>query len=190
MKFNAIKITGIITAVILLVGLGVFLGRFLGGSPQGPISANQQSNDSFLSRITPPSKPIPNPVIDNALTSLRRMSSATEVGINFREYSKRLIDLKFEVEEDIAKLPDSELKQQIQLCLQAYIDAATVWRESSGYDFIPTKFEPVKTLQKQYAIPNGKRNSIDVVLKDQALSKIWAAARKNLERSTELQIKQ
>jgi hypothetical protein len=191
MKFKIWKISAIIVAGVLLVGLGAFLERFFGRSSQNSLSPAQQSNVSLLSRIMPPSKPIPNPVIEKTLTSLRRMASAAEVGINSQEYGKRVIDLKFEVEEGIAKLPDSELKQEIKLCLQAYIDAATVWgfRGITDDGFVFTDYEPIKTLQEKYAIPKKKIHSINGVYLSVALNKIWEVARKHLERSTELQIK-
>lgn len=186
-RFKLLKISAIVVGGALLFGLGVLFGK-MNGSSQGTASPNQQSNVSLLSRITHPFKPTPNPAIDNALKSLRRMASAIDVGLNSQEYGKRIIDLKFEVEEGIAKLPDNDLKQEIKLCLQAYIDAATAWNEDFRYDFLLTDYEPGKTLQKKYAIPHSGKDS-KTIDKNTTIAVIWKAARKHLERSTELQNK-
>jgi hypothetical protein len=186
-RFKLLKISAIVLGGALLFGLGVLFGK-MNGSSQGLASPNQQSNVSLLSRITHPFKSIPNPAIDNALKSLRKMASAIDVGLNFQEYGKRILDLKFEVEEEIAKLPDSELKQEIKLCLQAYIDAATAWNETLRYDFLLTKYEPGKTLQQKYAIPPMDKSN-ETIDKNTTIQVIWKTARKHLDRSTELQNK-
>jgi hypothetical protein len=190
MNLNIWKIGTIVIAGLLLVGTGVFLAKFLRNGQQNSQSASQQSNSntSILSGIIPSSKPTPHPAAQNSLKLLRKMASATEVGINFQEYGKRVIDLKADVDEELAQLPESELKQEIKLAAEAYVDAGTAWNEMLRYDFMLTSFEPARSFQKKYSIPGEKTDSRGGLRLDKnvVLSTIWGAARKHIDRATQL----
>lgn len=127
------------------------------------------------------------PAAQNALRTLRRMTSATEVGINFQEYSTRLIDLKADVDEELSQLSVNDLKQEIKLALEAYVDAGTAWNKMLRYEIMLTEFEPAKTLQEKYSIPAEPSSSGgSVVYRSVALSTIWGAAKKHIENATQL----
>jgi hypothetical protein len=129
------------------------------------------------------------------------MASATEVGINFQEYGKRLIDLKADVDEDVAQLPEGELKQEIKLAVEAFVDANTAWNKMIDNNFLHTAFEPGKTLQKKYSmkgipspdlgfkLPPGVTDPTGslVIPKNVALNTMWGEARKHIDRATQLQ---
>lgn len=62
-----------------------------------------------------------------ALRALETLAAATEVGINYREYGKRLIDVKVAVEDILHGLPAGELKTEIAAALKEFQDAKQVW---------------------------------------------------------------
>lgn len=133
---------------------------------------------------TPTPKPTPHPASLDALKSLRKMSGAVEIGINFQEYSSRMIDLKSEVDESLAQLPKGELKKEITLALQAYVDAKTIWNDAASSDYVFTMLEPAKTLQHKYRIPEASKGQM--TYKKVALSTIWAAADRHIGRASKL----
>jgi hypothetical protein len=114
------------------------------------------------------------------------MKSATDVGINYQQYSSRIIDLKGDVDEAIAQLSDRELKTELTLAMEAYQDALTLWSHlvQSGLDVVPISTiggtqaeEPAYSLQKKYSISEITKYDIFVVMTREAIfSTIWAAA--------------
>jgi len=184
MKFNLWKIGTIVIAGILLVGIGVFLAKFMGNGQQSSQTPSQQSNSSLLSDIIPWSKPTPNPAASDALKELRKMSGAVEMGLNLQEYTKRMIDMKAEVDEKLSQVPDGELKQEIKVAQQAYIDAKTLWNASATYDNVYTSGEN-GAIFKKYGIP-AEGATLPSAPKKVALSLVWAAADKHIEKATNL----
>jgi len=119
-----------------------------------------------------------------AVQALKKMSGATEIGLNIMEYNKRLIDLKGDVDEAVEQLPEGELKREIGAAMEAYVDAMEIWREDFlEYDFALTQFEPARTLQKKYGIPQRDAESIG---KNTTLSVIWSAASRHVDRASAL----
>ncbi len=142
----------------------------------------------IITRPTATPLPTPHPAAQNAIKSLRRIATATEVGVNFRDYGTRIIDLKTDVDEDLAQLPESQLKQEITFALDAYVDANTAWNASLQNDCMLTIFEPATRLHKKYKF-RGEETEVGglLVRKDVALHTIWEVARKHLEKATEMQ---
>ncbi len=101
-----------------------------------------------------------NEAIEGALKSLRKLAAATEVGINFQEYGRRVIDVKTEVEEFLPKISESYLKNEIQLAMKDYVDAANYWNDH------------IKNNMSKYS-------SVDLLL-----SLYWKGARKHIENAT------
>ncbi len=91
-------------------------------------NSNQQTNATNTATPipTPTPTPTPNQAAVEAIRLLRRMSSATEMGITFRDYSSRMIDLNADVQELLAQLPEGELKNEIRLSLEAFVDANAI----------------------------------------------------------------
>jgi hypothetical protein len=123
-----------------------------------------------------------------AVQALKKMSGATEIGLNIMEYNKRLIDLKGDVDEAVEQLPEGELKREISDAMDAYVDAMEVWRkEFVEFDFALTEFEPARTLQKKYAIPQEQSSSSGMLIrKNVTLSIIWSAASQHVDRASSL----
>ncbi len=129
-------------------------------------------------------KPTPHPAAVAALKSLRKMAGAAQMGINFQEYSSRIIDVKADVDESVAQLPNGEIKKEINQALQAYIDAKTIWNDSATTELVLTQSEPGKSLQRKYKIPETTKGL--VAEKTVALSTIWSVASKHIERASKV----
>ncbi|HEY0658049.1 MAG TPA: hypothetical protein VGD05_06230 [Pyrinomonadaceae bacterium] len=120
--------------------------------------------------------------IEEALKSLRKLAAATDVGVNFQDYGRRVIDVKAEVEEFLTNIPDGDSKTEIGLAMQAYADAGTAWNfavQNRGYLFID--FEPAITLRPKYNLPTTRLGSLTLISNEVALSTIWATARKHID---------
>ena len=92
-----------------------------------------------------------------------------------------MIDLKAEVDESLAELPESEGKREISLALQAYVDAKIIWNEASG-DYVFTMFEPAKSLRNKYRIPEETKGQM--TYKRVALSTIWTSANRHIQNAS------
>ena len=125
----------------------------------------------------------PNPAASDALKELRKMSGAVEMGLNIQEYTKRMIDMKAEVDEKLSQVPDGELKQEIKAAQQAYIDAKTLWNSAATYDNVYATGEGNKALFTKYNIPI---NTMERAEKRVALGLVWAVADKHIEKATNL----
>jgi hypothetical protein len=121
---------------------------------------------------------------NDALKALRKMASATEVGISYQEYGTRIIDAKAEVDEAIRQLPDGEVREHISLAMEAYADAARAWGQMLRYDFLIVMREP--TLPEKYSIPVDKSTSIPAMSKNDVLTTIWRAAKTHITEASSL----
>lgn len=154
--------------------------------------------------LTPTPDPLPmtmqtREALAEAVQALRRLGAATEAGLNFQEYGRRLVDAKTEIEDDTAKL-SPELKGQIQAIFQAYMDARDFWywkivragyRKCDGNDCLYTKedtflqglisrYPALRSMITQEArggifLPEGTLNH------GVGLSLLWAHARKQVD---------
>lgn len=97
-----------------------------------------------------------------ALKPLRKLKAATEVGVSYIEYQKRLIDTKAEVEDQLRSVPTGPLKERIAGALEAFEEGSTVWREVIHYKYksILKKSDTYKIVTK-YNLPwkDGRKYS-------------------------------
>jgi hypothetical protein len=70
------------------------------------------------------------------------------------------------------------------LALQAYVDGKTLWNDSATSDIVVTMLEPGLSLQRKYKIPEFNKGTM--AYKNVALSTIWAAANRHIDRATKL----
>lgn len=158
------------------------------------ISLEDVSSVTFISEASPEKVTTTKPVVrlspqakaaaNEALKALRKMASATEVGISYQEYGTRIIDAKADVDEAIRQLPDSALKEHISLAMEAYADAARAWSQMLRYDFLIVMREP--TLPEKYSIPVDKTTSIPAMTKNDVLTTIWRAAKTHIAQASSL----
>jgi hypothetical protein len=123
------------------------------------------------------------PAVNEAIKALRKIEAATQVGVNFPQYNQLLIEAKAQVNEASAKLTDGELKRELNLAMEAYVDAGQVWNNKIQQRLFLPNIEPGKTIIPKYSL----KTQINFLGQpeanmDAALQTIWAAAKTHLDR--------
>jgi hypothetical protein len=123
---------------------------------------------------------------NRALRALRKLAGATQIGINFQEYGSRLIDAKNEVDEATSHMSTSNIKTELTLAMEAYVDAGQAWNQMLRYEFMLPNAEPGLTLIKKYSLEPrelvpGNRSTL-ALPRNYVLSALWEAARAHIER--------
>lgn len=131
--------------------------------------------------------------IDGALRALRKLAGATEVGVNYQQYSALVIDAKAAVDEALATASDEALKTELKSSMDAYVDAGRVWDDMVS---IPSSRgrvvlmvgegpnEPIWSIHKKYAAPVPA--GTNVISGEELRDTVWAAARKHLDNASAL----
>lgn len=99
-----------------------------------------------------------------AVKSLKSLATATEVGINNRDYSNRLIEVKTVIDEQLPLIPEGDLKKAISDAFKAYQSASEIWDLSL----------------KLRSTEDTRR------LREETLTTAWGIARKRLEQAEAL----
>lgn len=149
--------------------------------------------------------------VEDSISALNKLEAATDIGISKSEYSRMLIDAIPVVTKANESLPDGDLKQEIKITMDAYLDAKELWDilkdDSSFYvmcsDSPPQKevSESVKMIIELSCDPKGKilRDKYNLTVRDpktkeikadksgeifkkEAISIIWETAKKHLDR--------
>jgi hypothetical protein len=125
------------------------------------------------------------------IKALRKLNSATSVGVNFSEYGRRLIDAKEVLDENLPRIPEGKLKDEINGAAQEYQLAASVWQtindemlhDRSNSGFLDIAKEPGASLVKLYKlkIEHLQYSQRDIILKSDILSAIWVSANSHTE---------
>lgn len=128
------------------------------------------------------------PVVNDAYKALMKIDAATQVGVNFQQYSQLLIDAKAKVNEAVGKFPDGELKAEFNSTMEAYYDAGQIWSNKIQGMMILMDYEPGKTLIPKYSVRTKKESGGQRLETnpDEAMQIIWKAAKKHLDRVTSL----
>jgi hypothetical protein len=133
-----------------------------------------------------------------AIKSLRKLTSAVEIGVNFRDYSSRLIDVKSEVDDALLKVDEGPLKQEIAEAMAAYGDAGRAWNRiiqtgSRSETLFPDSDPIAAALQIAYNVPTqviGDKGPYPAPFRimsgGDTLRLIWAAAQSHVEKSESL----
>lgn len=134
-----------------------------------------------------------------AVRQLNKLSSATEVGISYRDYGTRIVDVSGEFKEAARKLPDSDLQKALNAALADHVRAREVWSAliQASYGEV---FEKVMcpSLASDYPglVCRAETNyrgsgrtqiaSISDSSKAQILNHIWSVARDRAKKAEEL----
>jgi hypothetical protein len=114
---------------------------------------------------------------EEAIKGLRTLASAAEVGVNYVEYGRIVIEAKAEVDGALTKIHDENLRTAITKAMDEYAYASQVWgyfiRNRGG---IPTKSDLGRHLITKYTIPI-KISVFTSIQRDAALPYIWRLAR-------------
>jgi len=68
------------------------------------------------------------PALQSALDELTRLSSFTETGLNYNEYSDRLLTAKGNIDVALQRTSDQPAKERINLAVSCYVEARTEWK--------------------------------------------------------------
>lgn len=74
--------------------------------------------------------------IADVLKTLRKLDSATSIGINIRDYSVLVRDSSADIQEDLRQVPDGDFKDKATEATQANIDANTLWARSFSDEYV------------------------------------------------------
>jgi hypothetical protein len=128
--------------------------------------------------------------VEAGVKSLRKLGVLTQVKPAFQDYQTRLVDVKIDVEDALAKLPEGSLKTEIKLALEAFTDAENIWDQQGEIEVImPAKDELAAKLMQKYSIPPIEPNTDPTKLRldrDMMLMKMWAAAKGHLDKLSSL----
>lgn len=113
----------------------------------------------------------------SALKALRKIASATEVGVSYVNYSPLVAEVKAEVEDALSHMKDGNVKTSIQAALNEYTYAAYVWQATWRDDFISGPLKDVAI--KKYGVQ--KKGLLKVVWRTDFLNAIWREARNQFE---------
>jgi|ERR1044072_1559276 hypothetical protein len=126
---------------------------------------------------------------NNALKALRKVEAATQVGVNFQQYGQLVIDAKAQVNEASSKLPDGELKKELNSAVEAYSDANQVWNEKiGGRVTMSPDTSPGKILIPKYSLKTETYSGglFPHANLDDAMQAMWGEAKKHLDKAASL----
>lgn len=122
-----------------------------------------------------------------ALRALRRLTAAEAVAPDYDEYGRLLLGVKGEVDNYLADMGSGEVRDEIELALQACTDLRLAWGTARGFLAVPAAlYEPQRTLIARYGIPINTGGDIPLMDVRGAVSLIFKAAREHIDRASEL----
>jgi hypothetical protein len=121
------------------------------------------------------------------LRALRRLAAAEAVAPDYDEYGRLLLAVKGEVEDHLSELSPGEIRDEIELALEAYTDLRVAWSTTRGFLAMPAAlYEPQRTLIAEYGIPVDTRGDVALMDFKGAIFAIFKAARKDIDRASAL----
>lgn len=149
--------------------------RFLKPPPQPPASRRR----ALTPRETAAAR--------GALKSLRRLAAAESVTPEYDEYTKLLLEVKGEVDDYLSDIGPGEVRDEINLALEAYTDLRAAWNATRGFMAVPAAlYQPQRTLIAKYGIPIVVRGEVPMMDSAGAISTIFKAAREHIDRASSL----
>ncbi len=118
-------LVGICLLLIVLVGGGIaftVLGRK--SSEQKKVEPVAESTKAKPPEIPPQEKE----AIENTIKALMKLDSITSTGLNYTEYSSKLLDIKVEFDSAFAKIPNSNpIRVPLAKAMLAFVEARDFW---------------------------------------------------------------
>jgi hypothetical protein len=118
------------------------------------------------------------PAAHRAYASLRKLADAAQIGLPYPQYGPLLIEVRQQVEEATRAIPESAIKNDINLALEAYTDAGKAWGIIQAKGILRISTEPGASLMKKYDIRPAVNalGQADRLPLHATLSAIWAVA--------------
>jgi hypothetical protein len=140
-----------------------------------------------------------NSAISDSLKELHKLSSATQVGLTFSQYSDRLIDAKATIDDNLRNLPESPIKAEIATTLLAFQDAHDIWSESIDLQNMTVTYylQRVQPIYNKYNVTLHRTGAVEdqarmmyartrATYVDDPLQQIWAVAVQDLAKADAL----
>lgn len=122
-----------------------------------------------------------------ALRALRRLAAAEAVAPDYDEYGRLLLAVKGEVDAHLSDLVPGEVRDEIELALEAYTDLRVAWNATRGFLATPAAlYQPQRTLIAKYGIPVDTRGDVPLMDFKGAIIAIFKAARGHIDRASDL----
>jgi hypothetical protein len=122
-----------------------------------------------------------------ALRALRRLAAAEAVAPDYDEYGRLLLDVKGDVDDHLADLSPGEVRDEIELALEAYTDLRVAWSTTRGFLAMPAAlYQPQRTLIAKYGIPVDVSGDVPLMDFKGAIFAIFKAAREHIDRASAL----
>jgi hypothetical protein len=148
-----------------------------GGVPENVLMAMVEAGAASASKPGSEQRNTQAEAAQAALKALRRLTSATDVGTSYVNYSPLVVEVKAEVEDALARMNDGDLKTSIRAAMNEYEYAAHVWQATWRNDFVEGDLKDVAV--KNYGVQ--KKGWLKVVWRDDFLRAIWRQARNHFE---------
>lgn len=118
-----------------------------------------------------------------ALDSLRKVQTATQMGIGYEPYSSLTLDAKVKTEAALQELSDDALKSELRMAADSYADGVAFWTAALKGEHFDLSREPWRTLLPKYSIQIDQRGQVDT---EAALHNIWQSASFHIAKSEAL----
>ena len=153
-----INYTAIYT-VIVNITVSCFLGQpiLAAEKKHNIVISKKQTTNTGVSKLK--LAPSQKTALLSALKSLRKLQTATEVGLSLDAYRTRLIDAKADIEENLIGVPNCEAKKHITRALDAYQDASVAWADclENGGDWEILRQGETGRIVKKYKLDEGNK---------------------------------
>jgi hypothetical protein len=117
-----------------------------------------------------------------AIKALRKLKSASDVGVSYVNYGPLVVDAKTEVDDALAKIPDNALRGAILKSMQQYEFASEVWNRYWQSDFVDGEYKNIAV--NRYGVK--KKGLLRVVWRSDFVRAIWNEAGNQFEIAQQL----
>lgn len=119
---------------------------------------------------------------DSIMRSLRRLNSATSVGITMRDYSQLVVTESAIIDEALRSVPRGPFEDHVRRARDAYIDARKVWSEAFDSTYASIFEISISPILRRYQFDTSSLGKTPMGMKTSSLtlsrylSPIWTAA--------------
>ena len=120
--------------------------------------------------------------VNEALQALGKISAATEIGVNYRQYDPLVLEANAQVNDVIEIVPGGQLRDELVSAMTSYVDARAAWRyqlASQYHEYLEEDEDPGNRLFPKYSLPKN-------VTSHEAVQIIWQYAGKHFINAKEL----
>jgi hypothetical protein len=158
-------------------------------------SQGRAQADRYATRGRPKTEPKPPGILSDkqksavadAIKALARIQAAVQVGVTFPKYSELVIDAKAAMNEAERLLPRGELLTNLDVAMQAYSDASTVWNHKIQHGVPLSKGYGHGEIMTRYNLPIDDRGGVERADPDLAMQIMWKIAATKLAAARDLQ---